>query len=114
MRTVTALCLGTASAFMATSAHKPKLAARKATETLPEGEFEYRVAILGDLHVHGGVVIHTSFMTERRDAGERFRTAERDGAAARDASPAPTPEHASYPRRSTRATWTIRWRAGST
>ena len=40
MRTVTALCLGTASAFMATSAHKPKLAARKATETLPEGEFE--------------------------------------------------------------------------
>ena len=51
MRTVTALCLGTASAFMATSAHKPKLAARKATETLPEGEFEYRVAILGDLHV---------------------------------------------------------------
>ena len=52
MRTVTALCLGTASAFMATSAHKPQLAARRATETLPEGEFEYRVAILGDLHVH--------------------------------------------------------------
>ena len=86
MRTVTALCLGTASAFMATSAHKPKLAARKATETLPEGEFEYRVAILGDLHVHSGVVIHTLFITERCDAGERFRTAQRDGAAARDAS----------------------------
>ena len=64
MRTVTALCLGTASAFMATSAHKPKLAARKATETLPEGEFEYRVAILGDLHVRSGVVIHASFITE--------------------------------------------------
>ena len=86
MRTVTALCLGTASAFMATSAHKPKLAARKATETLPEGEFEYRVAILGDLHVHSGVVIHTLFITERCDAGERFRTAQRDGAAARAAS----------------------------
>ena len=92
MRTVTALCLGTASAFMATSAHKPKLAARKATETLPEGEFEYRVAILGDLHVHSGVVIHTLFITERCDAGERFRTAQRDGAAA---GAAPTPEHAS-------------------
>ena len=80
MRTVTALCLGTASAFMATSAHKPKLAARRATETLPEGEFEYRVAILGDLHVRSGVVIHTSFITERCDAGERFRT--RDESAA--------------------------------
>ena len=64
MRTVTALCLGTASAFMATSAHKPKLAARRATETLPEGEFEYRVAILGDLHVPSGVVFHASFITE--------------------------------------------------
>ena len=59
MRTVTALCLGTASAFMATSAHKPKLAARKATETLPEGEFEYRVAILGDLHVDPRDLDHT-------------------------------------------------------
>ena len=91
MRTVTALCLGTASAFMATSAHKPKLAARKATETLPEGEFEYRVAILGDLHVRSGVVIH--LLQKGCDAGERFRTAQRDGAA-RDASPATPSEHA--------------------
>ena len=63
MRTVTALCLGTASAFMATSAHKPKLAARRATETLPEGEFEYRVAILGDLHVRSGAVVNTFVIT---------------------------------------------------
>ena len=85
MRTVTALCLGTASAFMATSAHKPKLAARKATETLPEGEFEYRVAILGDLHVRSGVVIH--LLQKGCDARERFQTARRGGAAARDETP---------------------------
>ena len=66
MRTVTALCLGTASAFMATSAHKPQLAARRATETLPEGEFEYRVAILGDLHVRSSV--HTLFITARHES----------------------------------------------
>ena len=75
MRTVTALCLGTASAFMATSAHKPKLAARKATETLPEGEFEYRVAILGDLHVRSSALI-SLFITES-DAPTRERVSER-------------------------------------
>ena len=110
MRTVTALCLGTASAFMATSAHKPQLAARRATETLPEGEFEYRVAILGDLHVHSGVVFHASFTTERRDARERFR----ETALPRATRAAPTPEHASQPRRSTRATSTTPWKGGST
>ena len=74
MRTVTALCLGTASAFMATSAHKPKLAARRATETLPEGEFEYRVAILGDLHVHSSALI--SLLITDSDA-TRERVSER-------------------------------------
>ena len=75
MRTVTALCLGTASAFMATSAHKPQLAARRATETLPEGEFEYRVAILGDLHVRSSALI-SLFITES-DAPTRERVSER-------------------------------------
>ena len=98
MRTVTALCLGTASAFMATSAHKPKLAARKATETLPEGEFEYRVAILGDLHVYSSAVVNT-FVSDatRESVSERPKETAPPRAT-------PTPEHASYPRRSTRAT----------
>ena len=102
MRTVTALCLGTASAFMATSAHKPKLAARKATETLPEGEFEYRVAILGDLHVRSGVVIHTSFITEvtRESVSERPE----ETAPPRATRAAPTRRRPRAPRRSTRAT----------
>ena len=93
MRTVTALCLGTASAFMATSAHKPKHAARKATETLPEGEFEYRVAILGDLHVHSGVVIHTLFITE--STRESVSEQPKETAPPRAPRAAPTPEHAS-------------------
>ena len=92
MRTVTALCLGTASAFMATSAHKPKVTARRATETLPEGEFEYRVAILGDLHVHRGVIMHTSFITERR---ERVSERPEEAAPPRATRAAPTPDHAS-------------------
>ena len=114
MRTVTALCLGTASAFMATSAHKPQLAARRATETLPEGEFEYRVAILGDLHVRSSALI-SLFITES-DAPTRERVSERlkETAPPRATRAAPTPEHASYPRRSTRATSTTRWRAAST
>ena len=110
MRTVTALCLGTASAFMATSAHKPQLAARRATETLPEGEFEYRVAILGDLHVRSSALI--SLCIAESDAT-------RESVSERPEEPAPpratpTPEHASYPRRSTRATSTTPWKAGST
>ena len=110
MRTVTALCLGTASAFMATSAHKPQLAARRATETLPEGEFEYRVAILGDLHVRSGVVIHASFMTEVTRRGSAFP----NGRKRRRRRARREPPRGAYPRRSTRATWIIRWRAGNT
>ena len=114
MRTVTALCLGTASAFMATSAHKPQLAARRATETLPEGEFEYRVAILGDLHVRSSALI-SLFITES-DAPTRERVSERlkETAPPRATRAAPTPGHASQPRRSTRATSTTPWKAGST
>ena len=89
MRTVTALCLGTASAFMATSAHKPQLAARRATETLPEGEFEYRVAVLGDLHVHSGALI--SLLITESSTPTRESVSERPE------------ETAPYPRRSTRA-----------
>ena len=88
MRTTLALCVGTASAFMATGAPRASLAARKATETLPEGEFEYRVAILGDLHVHSSALV-TFIITARH-------------------------ESVSEPRRSTRGTWTTRWRAAST
>ena len=94
MRTVTALCLGTASAFMATSAHKPKLAARKATETLPEGEFEYRVAILGDLHVHSGVVIHT-LLLQKDATRESVSEQPKETVPPRATRGAPTPEHAS-------------------
>ena len=93
MRTVTALCLGTASAFMATSAHKPQLAARRATETLPEGEFEYRVAILGDLHVRSGVVIH--IIAESDATRERVSERLKETAPPRATRAAPTPEHAS-------------------
>ena len=94
MRTVTALCLGTASAFMATSAHKPKLAARKATETLPEGEFEYRVAILGDLHVHSGVLFIRCLLP--KDATrESVSEQPKETAPPRATRAAPTPEHAS-------------------
>ena len=95
MRTVTALCLGTASAFMATSAHKPKLAARKATETLPEGEFEYRVAILGDLHVHRGAILVTFIITERDATRESVSEQPKETAPPRTTRAAPTPEHAS-------------------
>ena len=111
MRTVTALCLGTASAFMATSAHKPQLAARRATETLPEGEFEYRVAILGDLHVYSSAVVNT-FVSD----------ATRESVSERPKGTAPSARRASMasrwrdaqPRRSTRATSSTPWRAGST
>ena len=101
MRTVTALCLGTASAFMATATQKPKLAARRATETLPEGEFEYRVAILGDLHVRRGAVVSTFVITESDATRESVSERPKETAPPRAT---PTPEHASYPRRSTRAT----------
>ena len=114
MRTVTALCLGTASAFMATSAHKPQLAARRATETLPEGEFEYRVAILGDLHVRSGVVMHTSFMTERRATRESVSERPEETAPPRATRAAPTRRRPRAPRRSTRATSTTPWKGGST
>ena len=111
MRTVTALCLGTASAFMATSAHKPKLAARRATETLPEGEFEYRVAILGDLHVRSSALI-SLFITES-DAPTRESVSERPKETAPPRA-TETPPRDAYPRRSTRATSTTPWKGGST
>ena len=95
MRTVTALCLGTASAFMATSAHKPKVAARRATETLPEGEFEYRVAILGDLHVYSSAVVNTFVIRESDATRESVSERPKETAPPRATRAAPTPEHAS-------------------
>ena len=114
MRTVTALCLGTASAFMATSAHKPKLAARKATETLPEGEFEYRVAILGDLHVHISALISLLITESSTPTRESVSERPKETAPPRATRAAPTRRRPRAPRRSTRATSTTRWRAAST
>ena len=113
MRTVTALCLGTASAFMATSAHKPQLAARRATETLPEGEFEYRVAILGDLHVRSGALI-SLLITDSDATRERVSERPEETAPPRATRAAPTRRRPRAPRRSTRATSTTPWKGGST
>ena len=113
MRTVTALCLGTASAFMATSAHKPQLAARRATETLPEGEFEYRVAILGDLHVHSSALI-SLLITDSDATRESVSERPDETAPPRATRAAPTRRRPRAPRRSTRATSTTRWKGGST
>ena len=77
---------------MATSAHKPKLAARKATETLPEGEFEYRVAILGALHVYSSAVVNTFVSDATR---ESVSEQPKETAPPRATRAAPTPEHAS-------------------
>ena len=103
MRTVTALCLGTASAFMATSAHKPQLAARRATETLPEGEFEYRVAILGDLHVRSSAFI-SLLITEGDATRESVSERPKETAPPHATRAAPTRRRPRAPRRSTRAT----------
>ena len=95
MRTTLALCVGTASAFMATGAPRASLAARKATETLPEGEFEYRVAILGDLHVHRGAILVTFIITERDATRESVSEQPKETVPPRATRGAPTPEHAS-------------------